>query len=76
MISNAESKRTKKENVTQKKIKFPFAWCSWIFDLTSDGRDGLIVKFTDESFPSTRYVPICILPGKRPDGTFVRRRLK
>ena len=40
----------------QKEIKCPFVECSWIFDLTSDGRDTSIIKFTNESFTSARYV--------------------
>ena len=55
MISSAEIRRTKKKNITQKEIKFPFAWCSWIFDLTSDGWDTTILKFIHESFPSTQH---------------------
>ena len=35
--------------------KFPFLRCSLIFDLTSDGQDTTIVKFTHELFPITRY---------------------
>ena len=36
------NKKIKKE-ITQKETKFLFAWCSWIFDLTSDGRDTMNV---------------------------------
>ena len=32
-------KEQKKKNITQREIIFLFAWCSLIFDLTSDGQD-------------------------------------
>ena len=50
-----KAKEEKKKNITQKEIKFPFALCSWIFDVTSDGRDTTIVRFTYESFPISWY---------------------
>ena len=43
-------RKARQKNITQKEIKFPFGWCSWIFDLTSDGQDTTIIKFNHESF--------------------------
>ena len=47
-----------KNNITQKEIKLPFAWCSWIFDLTADGQDTTIIKLTHYLFSSERYIPM------------------
>ena len=44
------SKRKKSKNITQKEIKFLFAWCSLIFDLTDDSRDTTIKKIPISSF--------------------------
>ena len=49
------NQKNQKKNIKQKEIKFTFAWCSWIFDLMSDGRDTTKVKFTHEPFTSARY---------------------
>ena len=60
-------KEQKFKNIMQKGISFPFAWCSWIFDLTYDGQNTTIKNFTNEPFPSERYrtkdwhIPIVLL---------------
>ena len=48
-------RKARQKNITQKEIKFPFGWCSWIFDLTSDGQDTIIIKFNHESFSIIQY---------------------
>ena len=50
-----KSKEQKKKKINQKKIKFPLAWCSWIFDMMPDGWDTTIVKFTHKLFPCAWY---------------------
>ena len=61
-----KAKEQKSKNITQKEIKFTFAWCSWIFDLTSDGQDTTITIFTHQSFPSERYIRLILLLLDRP----------
>ena len=51
-----KAKEQKKKNMAQKEFKFPFLWCSLVFNLTADVRDTTIVIFIHESFPSTQYV--------------------
>ena len=50
-----KAKGQKLKNITRKDIKFPFAWCSWVFDLTPYSWDTTIVNFTNDSFPSVDY---------------------
>ena len=54
MTSSTEIK-IKKKNIMEKEIEFLFAWSSCIFNLTYDGQDTIIVKFTYELFLSTQY---------------------
>ena len=47
-----KAKEHKSTKITQNENKFPFAWCSWIFDLMFDGHYTTIIKCTNESIPS------------------------